>query len=130
MTVTSVGARCGGGDGAQRGPAPDTRTHLLRVRVRVQGELHSHHGGPAARRALNNGMLFVSVFKYIFKLSSFLSIHSLYAGFLLEYVRFWLIFQFCVLVWSLTMMVESCELLARDLQNTEEINLLARHLHI
>ena len=63
VTVTSVGARCGGGDGAQRGPAPDTRTHLLRVRVRVQGELHIHHGGPAPRRALNNGMLLVSVFQ-------------------------------------------------------------------
>ena len=61
--VTSVGARCGGGDGAQRGPAPDTRTHLLRVRVRVQGELHIHHGGPAPRRGLNNGMLLVSVFQ-------------------------------------------------------------------
>ena len=52
VTVTSVGARCGGGDGAQRGPAPDTRTHLLRVRVRVQGEHLRRHGGPAPRRRL------------------------------------------------------------------------------
>ena len=52
VTVTSVGARCGGGDGAQRGPAPDTRTHLLRVRVRVQGEPLRRHGGPAPRRRL------------------------------------------------------------------------------
>ena len=63
VTVTSVHVRCGGGDGAQRGPAPDIRPHLLRVRVPVQGEPLGHHGGLPPSRGLNNGMLFVSVFQ-------------------------------------------------------------------